>query len=60
MEHLTFIGVFDEFERKFLEEQYTQHPDLLKQEMIATANILTAINKRREDEKKNLDGLADM
>ena len=40
----------------YLREQYNQHPDLLKQEMLMTANILAATNKRRED-KEHLDGL---
>lgn len=55
--NINFIGDVDQFTRDFLREQYNQHPDLLKQEMIMTANILAATNKRREDEKKYLDGL---
>ena len=53
---MKFIGDVDQFTRDFLREQYNQHPDLLKQEMMMTANILAA-NKRREDDKKHLDGL---
>ena len=53
---IKFIGSVDQFTRDFLKEQYNNYPDLLKQEMIMTANIL---NKRRED-KKYLDGFNDM
>ena len=55
--NIKFIGDVDQFTRDFLREQYNQHPDLLKQEMLMTANILAATNKRREDDKKHLDGL---
>ena len=55
--NIKFIGDVDQFTRDFLREQYNQHPELLKQEMIMTSNILAATNKRREDEKKHLDGL---
>lgn len=54
--NIKFIGDVDQFTRDFLREQYNQHPDLLKQEMLMTANILAATNKRRED-KEHLDGL---
>lgn len=50
------MGDVDQFTRDFLREQYNQHPDLLKQEMLMTANILAATNKRRED-KEHLGGL---
>ena len=53
---IKFIGSVDQFTRDFLKEQYNNYPDLLKQEMIMTANIL---NKRRED-KKYLGGFNDM
>lgn len=55
--NIKFIGDVDQFTRDFLREQYNQHPDLLKQEMVMTANILAATNKRREDDKEHLDGL---
>lgn len=55
--NIKFIGDVDQVTRDFLREQYNQHPDLLKQEMMMTANILAATNKRREDDKKYLDGL---
>ena len=55
--NIKFIGDVDQFTRDFLREQYNQHPDLLKQEMLMTTNILAATNKRREDDKKHLDGL---
>ena len=51
------MGDVDQFTRDFLREQYNQHPDLLKQEMLMTANILAATNKRREDDKEHLGGL---
>jgi hypothetical protein len=54
--NIKFIGDVDKFTIDFLREQYNQHPDLLKREMIMTANIL---NKRRED-KDNLDGFNGM
>lgn len=54
--NIKFIGDVDQFTRDFLREQYNQHPDLLKQEMLMTANILAATNKRCED-KEHLDGL---
>ena len=54
--NIKFMGDVDQFTRDFLREQYNQHPDLLKQEMLMTANILAATNKRRED-KEHLDGL---
>ena len=53
---IKFIGVSDSFEREFLKDQYERHPEILKQEMMMTANIL---NKKRED-RKNLDGFNDM
>lgn len=55
--NIKFIGDVDQFTRDFLREQYNQHPDLLKQEMLMTANILAATNKRREDDKEHLGGL---
>ena len=55
--NIKFIGDVDKFTIDFLREQYNQHPDLLKQEMTMTANILAATNKRREDNDKHLDGL---
>ena len=58
--NIKFIGDVDQFTRDFLREQYNQHPDLLKQEMLMTANILAATNKRREDDKEHLDGLDTM
>lgn len=53
---IKFIGVSDSFEREFLKDQYERYPEILKQEMMMTANIL---NKKRED-RKNLDGFNDM
>ena len=50
------MGYTDNLEIEFLKDQYNRHPDLLKQEMLMTANILAATNKRRED-KEHLDGL---
>jgi hypothetical protein len=55
--NIKFMGDVDQFTRDFLREQYNQHPDLLKQEMLMTANILAATNKRREDDKEHLNGL---
>lgn len=55
--NIKFIGDVDQFTRDFLREQYNQHPDLLKQEMLMTTNILAATNKRREDDKEHLGGL---
>lgn len=55
--NIKFIGYTDNLEIEFLKDQYDRHPELLKQEMIMTSNILAATNKRREDEKKHLDGL---
>ena len=49
--NIKFIGDVDKFTIDFLREQYNQHPDLLKQEMIMTANILNTANERREDKK---------
>lgn len=54
---INFIGISDKFEIEFLKDQYIRHPEILKQEMMMTANILAATNKRREDDKKYLDGL---
>jgi hypothetical protein len=54
--NIKFMGYTDNLEIEFLKDQYDRHPELLKQEMIMTANIL---NKRRED-KEHLDGFNDM
>ena len=48
--NIKFIGVSDSFEREFLKDQYERYPEILKQEMMMTANIL---NKKREDRKKS-------
>lgn len=49
--NIKFIGNVDAFEQQFLKDQYARHPELLKQEMIMTANILNTANERREDKK---------
>ena len=48
---IAFLGDIDQFTRDFLREQYNQYPELLKQEMIMTANILSIQNKECEGEK---------
>ena len=54
---IAFLGDIDQFTKDFLREQYNQYPELLKQEMIMTANILSIQNKRREGENEHLDSL---
>lgn len=54
---IVFLGDIDQFTRDFLREQYNQYPELLKQEMIMTANILSIQNEIREDENEHLDSL---
>lgn len=54
---IAFLGDIDQFTRDFLREQYNQYPELLKQEMIMTANILSIQNERHEDENEQLDSL---
>ena len=54
---IVFLGDIDQFTRDFLREQYNQYPELLKQEMIMTANILSIQNEEREGENEHLDSL---
>ena len=54
---IVFLGDIDQFTRDFLREQYNQYPELLKQEMIMTANILSILNENYEDENEHHDSL---
>ena len=54
---IAFLGDIDQFTMDFLREQYNQYPELLKQEMIMTDNILSIQNERREGENEHLDSL---
>ena len=54
---IVFLGDIDQFTRDFLREQYNQYPELLKQEMIMTDNILSILNESRENENEHHDSL---
>ena len=54
---IVFFGDIDQFTMDFLREQYNQYPELLKQEMIMTANILSIQNEGCEGENEHLDSL---
>ena len=55
--NIAFLGDIDQFTMDFLRGQYNQYPELLKQEMVMTTNILSIQNKRREGENEHLDSL---
>ena len=54
---IAFLGDIDQFTMDFLREQYNQYPELLKQEMIMTTNILSILNESCEDKNEQLDSL---